>query len=132
MELNSKYVNGGKKLKSFVDRIVVKSKKKDVNIPLIEEITKYLSIEKAKIEEQKNKIKLISASNTPKKSNLKNSKIQELNVIHQRDKIDIGSTVKLLETKQTGRVEEINGTTITVVFGFIKMKVDINKLMWVG
>lgn len=129
METNSKFVNGGKKLKTFVDRFQSKSRKKDVNQPLLEEIKKYLTVEKSKIEEHKLKDKLISAvKQNPKK---KQKTIQTEQDIHQRDKIKIGSTVKLIETKQTGTVEEINGLILTVAFGFLRLKVERQKLSFV-
>jgi hypothetical protein len=37
----------------------------------------------------------------------------------------------LIETKQSGTVEEITGSLCTVVFGFLKMKVEKEKLMWI-
>jgi DNA mismatch repair protein MutS2 len=56
--------------------------------------------------------------------------LKPLNDPHQRAKIVIGSTVKLIETKQTGTVENCVGDAITVVFGFIRMKVEREKLSW--
>lgn len=120
MEVNSKFINGGKKLKSFIDRFQVKSRKKDINQPLLEEVRKYLMVEKAKIEEAKLKEKLKSA--IPQKETNKKKKSQKPEQdIHHRDKIQEGSTVKLIETKQTGTVEEINGNILTVAFGFLRL-----------
>ena len=129
MENNSRFVNGGKKLKSFIDRYITKSKKKDINTPLLDEIRRYLSIEKGKIEEQKLKTKLMQAVNPSTKKSKKVPKTVIDNF--HREKIVIGSTVKLIETKQAGKVEEINGTIVTVAFGFLRMKVDKEKLMWI-
>jgi DNA mismatch repair protein MutS2 len=129
METNSKFVNGGKKLKLFIDRFQAKSRKKDANQPLLDEIKKYLTVEKSKIEELKLKDKLVLATkNNPKK---KQKEIKPELDVHQRDKIKIGSTVKLIETKQTGTVEEINGLILTVAFGFLRLKVERHKLSFV-
>lgn len=129
METNSKFVNGGKKLKLFIDRFQAKSRKKDANQPLLDEIRKYLTVEKSKIEELKLKDKLVLATkNNPKK---KQKEIKPELDVHQRDKIKIGSTVKLIETKQTGTVEEINGLILTVAFGFLRLKVERQKLSFV-
>ena len=49
----------------------------------------------------------------------------------ERIKIKVGSTVKLISTKQSGTVDEINGELVTVLFGFMRMKVEKEKLMWV-
>lgn len=128
IERDNKYLNAGKKMISFIDRFTVKSRKKDVNKPLIDEVTKYISVEKSKIEEAK-RIVLLKAKAPIQKNNTKRPQKPTADP-HQRAKIVIGSTVKLIETKQTGTVESIVGDTITVVFGFIRMKVEREKLIW--
>ena len=50
---------------------------------------------------------------------------------YQRHKIVVGSSVKLISTKQSGTVESIEGETLTVTFGFLRMKVEREKLMWI-
>jgi len=128
IERDNKYLNAGKKMLSFIDRFTVKSRKKDVNKPLIDEVIKYISVEKSKIEEVRRTVLLKSKIATPKNSPKRVQK--PLNDPHQRAKIVIGSTVKLIETKQTGTVENCLGDAITVVFGFIRMKVEREKLSW--
>jgi DNA mismatch repair protein MutS2 len=128
IERDNKYLNAGKKMLSFIDRFTVKSRKKDVNKPLIDEVIKYISVEKSKIEEVRRTVLLKSKIATPKNSPKRVQK--PLNDPHQRAKIVIGSTVKLIETKQTGTVENCAGDAITVVFGFIRMKVEREKLSW--
>jgi DNA mismatch repair protein MutS2 len=128
IERDNKYLNAGKKMLSFIDRFTVKSRKKDVNKPLIDEVIKYISVEKSKIEEVKRTVLLKSKIATPK--NAPKRALKSLNDPHQRAKIVIGSTVKLIETKQTGTVENCVGDAITVVFGFIRMKVEREKLSW--
>ena len=51
---------------------------------------------------------------------------------YQRDKIVVGSTVKMIETRQSGTVEEIKGHLLTVTFGFMRLKVEREKLMWIS
>ena len=128
IERDNKYLNAGKKMLSFIDRFTVKSRKKDVNKPLIDEVIKYISVEKSKIEEVRRTVLLKSKIATPKTTPKRVQK--PLNDPHQRAKIVIGSTVKLIETKQTGTVENCVGDAITVVFGFIRMKVEREKLSW--
>jgi DNA mismatch repair protein MutS2 len=130
MEKNSSFITLGKKMQTYIDRFQSKSKKKDINAPLIDEVKKYLTIEKSKIDSKNLSIKLKTQVN--KASVSKNKKVQAPKVdIHQREKISVGSIVKLIETKQTGTVDEINGTQITVVFGFLRMKVEREKLSFV-
>jgi DNA mismatch repair protein MutS2 len=37
----------------------------------------------------------------------------------------------LISTKQSGTVEAMDGENVTVTFGFLRMKVEKDKLMWV-
>ncbi len=129
MERDNKYVNLGKKLKTFIDRYQSNTRKKDANKPLIEEVKKYLTVERGKIEQVKltEKLKSEVNANNPKKAKPGKPEIDT----YQRDKIKVGSVVKLIETKQSGSVEEISGTIVTVTFGFLRMKVEREKLMWI-
>lgn len=129
MERDNKYVNTGKKLKSFIDRYQTKARKKDANQPLLDEIRKYLAVERGKIEEAKLAEKLKAEVNAKKPKKAKPGKPQA--DPYQREKIAVGSTVKLIETKQSGTVEEISGPMVTVVFGFMRLKVEKEKLMWI-
>ncbi len=128
-ERNNKYVIAGKKMLSFIDQFVVKSRKKDVNSPLLEEVKKHLTVEKTKIEEAKRIEKLKAQVNQKpsKKPKANNSEKDP----YERHKIAIGSSVKLISTKQSGTVEAMDGENITVTFGFLRMKVEKDKLMWV-
>jgi DNA mismatch repair protein MutS2 len=128
IERNNVYLNSGKKMKSFVDRYVTITRKKDPNKQLFEDVRKYLLVEKSKIEESKRKLELISAAAQPIKKVKKT--IPQVDT-YQRDKIVVGSTVKMIETRQSGTVEEINRHLITVTFGFMRLKVEREKLMWV-
>lgn len=127
---NNKLVAFGKKMKNFVDRYNVKSRKKTVNDKLIAEVNKYLAVERTKIDSaiQSKKEKERKAAAKP---SAKRKKVQAERDKFQRHKIKINSKVKLISTKQVGVVEEISGNNITVAFGFMRMKVDRDKLMWV-
>lgn len=127
MEQQSKFVNLGKKLKSFIDRFQGKSRKKDVNQALLEEIRKYLTFERAKLDDHLLKERTLQKAKTQHTK----KKIEPEKDTHQRHKIVLGSTVKLIETKQTGTVEDVNGDLITVSFGFLRMKVERQKLSFV-
>jgi len=131
IERNNLFLNSGKKMKTFIDRFQTKSRKKDANSPLLEEIRKYLLVEKSKTEEAKRKVELKTAVNTPQKPSKKQKVAEPEKDPHHREKIVVGSTVKMIETKQTGTVEEIKGHLLTVTFGFMRLKVEREKLMWV-
>lgn len=128
IDKNNKWLILGKKMQNYIDRYVTGSRKKDANTPLFEEIKKFLAVEKGKIEDVKRKEKLKTAvAKTVKKAKQAPPQKDE----YQQDKIVVGSTVKLISTRQSGTVEEINGNMIHVVFGFLKMKVEREKLMWI-
>lgn len=132
IEKNNLFLNAGKKMKGFIDRYQTMTKKKTANQALLEEVRKYLLVEKSKLEEAKKKTQLIQASSnkptvTPKK---KKKQVPEVDMF-QRDKIKVGSKVQLIDTKQKGIVEEMKGPILMVVFGNLRMKIDIEKLQFV-
>lgn len=119
----------GKKMKTYIDRYNTRSRKKTINEPLMEEVRKYLAVERTKAEEAKNALK-IKASQKKKSKPGKPQPPQE--DPYKRDKIKVGSKVKLVATKQSGTVEEADGNSITVTFGFARMKVERDKLQWIS
>jgi DNA mismatch repair protein MutS2 len=119
----------GKKMKSFMDRFQTKTRKKDANKLLLDEVKKYLTVERSKIEEAKLAEKLKAELNLKKPKKVKPGK-PEVDP-YERAKIKVNSTVKLIETKQSGTVEEINGEMVTVTFGFMRLKVERQKLMFI-
>jgi DNA mismatch repair protein MutS2 len=122
IEKNNRFVHLGKKMAQFVDNFNNKSRKKTINDELIGEMTKFLKMEKSKIDgiQIQEKIK----KSIPKKIQNIDPERDE----HQRAKIIVGSQVKLISTKKAGTVQLIDGEQITVLFGFMRMKVDRNKL----
>lgn len=131
IEKNNVYLNAGKKMKQYIDRYQTRSRKKDINNPLMEDVRKYLLVEKSKIEETKRKEELMAKAGIPIKKPKKKKNAEPEKDPYQRDKIVVGSTVKMIETKQNGTVEEIKGHLLTVTFGFMRLKVEREKLMWV-
>jgi DNA mismatch repair protein MutS2 len=81
------------------------------------------------LEDADRKEKLIKAaqSSKPKKKKIQKPETDP----YQRHKIAVGSSVKLISTKQSGTVESIEGETLTITFGFLRMKVEREKLMWI-
>ena len=129
-DVNNKLVGFGNKMKTFVDWYNVKSRKASVNDKLIAEVNKYLAVERTKIDAA-----LMSAQQKVNqealKPNAKKKKVRPEQDQFQRHKIKLNSRVKLIATKQVGVVEEVSGDNITVAFGFMRMKVAREKLMWV-
>lgn len=126
---DDKLISLGKKLQTFIDEYTTRSKKKNINDPLLEDVKKYIAREKSKIEALKNaeRLKKTQLADTKKK---KYSKPITTKDVYNQGKIILGSTVKVISTKQKGIVEEINGDEMTVTFGFVRMKINKSKLMW--
>ncbi len=124
-EENSKFVSLGKKLQQFINEYVTKSKKKAVNASLMQEVKKYIAVEKAKIEVAKKEEVL------KKQSKKKKSKPSKRAQQYHQDKIKEGSTVKMISTKQKGEVEQVEKNDIIVTFGFARMKVKRESLIWI-
>jgi DNA mismatch repair protein MutS2 len=127
-ESENKYISLGKKLATFIDNYQTRARKKDANAELLLEVKKYIAVEKNKIEEQ------LNVEKAKKAVVRKKGKINQTTVAkdpYNQKKIAIGSHVKMLTTKQQGVVEAIEGSTVTVAFGFMRLKVNLSKLMWV-
>jgi len=130
---NERFIQLGKKTSAFISRYNGRSRKKTINDSLLEDVRKYLAVEKSKIDEvqiiQKTKAAIKHA---PKPLSKKQKKITKpVSDNHNREKIKVGSQVKLITTKQAGIVEEIKGDQLTVTFGFLRMKVELGKLTWI-
>lgn len=128
-EKNNKWLSLGMKMQSFIDRYNPNSRKKDANKLLLEEIRELIALEKGKKEDSRRKEKL--KAEVADNKVVKKKKIMVEEDKYQQDKIVAGSTVKLISTKQSGTVEEVIGNQITVAFGFMRMKVEREKLIWI-
>jgi hypothetical protein len=113
---------------TFIEKFNVKSRKKDANNALFEEIRTFLRLEKSKtelkIQQEKQKELEQKQSKSPKK--IKKQIVEE--DLYQQAKIKIGSTVQLISTKQKGTVESMTGKNISVIFGNARLKVELEKL----
>jgi len=128
IERDNKLINSGKKLTSFIDKFNSSSRKKSRNDALMDEIIKYLAVEKAKVDRKNLPPKQNTNSYKSKSNNVKSDPIKEE---YHQDKIKVGSSVKLISTRQIGTVESIDQHYIVVLFGFLKMKVERSKLIWI-
>ena len=127
-ESNNKQLIAGKKMLGFIDKFNLKSRKKDANHALIDEIRTFLRLEKSKIElkEQQENQKILEQKQSKSLKKVKKQIIEE--DLFQQAKIKIGSTVQLISTKQKGTVESMTGKNISVIFGNARLKVELEKL----
>lgn len=119
---NNKLITTGNKFQLFIKKYNTKNKK--ANKKLIEEITKYIAVEKTKTEES-TKLSILKAKEALPKKKTKKAKKEKL-----RKPIVVGSQVRLKQGgKQIGEVLEINKEIATVLFGLFKTKVKKEKLV---
>jgi DNA mismatch repair protein MutS2 len=119
MERNNKYLNHGRKLVQYIESYNLRTKNKE----LLDDVKKYLAMEKTKIEDvrkQKSIQKSIVKQREEKKA--KDRRTEE---------IKVGSTVRLENTKQTGKVIEMDKGQAVVAIGVFKTKVDLGKLEFI-
>lgn len=119
---NNKYITNGKKLVQFVEKYQTKNKK--ANKSLIDELIKFLAVEKSK-QEESNKLAILKAEKgLPKK------KVKKKKKAKPEKPIRVGSQVKLRQGgKQIGEVVAIDKNIVTVLFGMFNTKVELEKLI---
>ena len=119
IQLHELQLSAGKKMLEFIEEFKnVKNKK--VNLELIDHVMAYLK-------EQKTKKEVKKKNNKPKKK-LSKKQVES----YQQEKIDLGSQVKIIATKQIAIVEEIKGNQTTLSIGNSRIKVALDKLVWVS
>lgn len=122
--------SAGEKMLQFVEKYQLKSTQKKRNQELIDELVKYLHSEKSKIEAVRMKTE-IAKKNQQKPQAKKRKTISKQEDNKQLSKIKLGSIVKLIETKQSGTIEELKGSNAVVSIGNMRVKVALEKLMWI-
>jgi DNA mismatch repair protein MutS2 len=123
IEANNHLINRGKKLTAYIDRFDLKPKS-PLNKTLIEEIRKYLTVEKSRIVDAEKAELLKKKAEARKNATKKIKPNQEL--------IKVGSTVRLSRGgKQRGTVIACEGDKITVAFGVFKTKVPLSDLVFI-
>jgi len=119
IERNNKYLNHGKRMAQFIESWNLKAKNKE----LLDELKKYVVVEKTKIDEERKQ------KSIQKKISQKGQE-KEKKEAH-RDRIKTGSLVRMMNTKQTGTVLEIENGQAIVAFGVFKTKLDLGKLEFI-
>lgn len=125
-EKHNDQLNRGRKLSQFIDRFKtanIKGKKKPDNKGLMDDVIKYLTVEKTRIEEAK------IAEELKRKAE---EKRQPKKPKPNQERIKVGSTVRLIKGgKQRGTVLAIDETKVTVAFGNFKTIVELTNLAFV-
>lgn len=119
IERNNKYLNQGRRMAQFIEAYNLRAKNKE----LLDEVKKYIAIEKTKIDEERRTKSL--------KKKVEKSRGEEQQKQRHKEAIKVGSLVRLQNTKQTGTVLSIEANQATVAIGVFKTKVDVSKLEWI-
>lgn len=116
IQIHETQLAAGKKMLEFIAKF---KNSKDQNKELSNEFMLFLK------QQKKNEVK--KKSNKTKK---KLSKKQE--ETYRQEKIEIGSKVKIISTKQSAIVDKINGNQVILNMDNIRIKVDLSKLIWIS
>lgn len=127
IDKNNDLLNKGRKLAQFIEKystgkIRGKGPDKNANQELLEDIRKYLAVERTRIDEQLREEELKRRAEAKKNP----GKIKP-----NQKKIEVGSTVRLIKGKQRGQVIEMDGSKVTVAFGNFKTIVELSQLAFV-
>ncbi|MEY3085829.1 MAG: hypothetical protein RL037_2009 [Bacteroidota bacterium] len=124
----NKEIQAGKKMLAFIQRFDVKSRKKNANEVLLNDIKSLLSLEKSKQTFKAIEKKKVTQQQNKKISSNEHAKVLDL----EQDKIKIGSLVQLVSSKRNGTVESIDGRKVTVIFGNARLKVGLENLKFLS
>lgn len=122
IEQNNKQLAAGKKMLQFIEKFNLKSRKKDANFQLLEEIKNFMKLEKSKTEVKIQQQR--AEKQSPKITVAKQKKQETLN----QHLIKIGSSVQILGTNRIGIVDKIKEKYLEVIFGNALIKVEREKL----
>jgi DNA mismatch repair protein MutS2 len=121
-ESNNKAINAGNKMLLFIDRY----KLKGVNKAVLEDVKKYLAIEKSKKEKKKLEAKTNKEKSQPQvKKKLKAKKQSKKG---PSKPIVVGATVRLKSGNQKGEVVELTDKEAVVLFGNFKTRVNASEI----
>lgn len=132
IEENNVQLQRGQRLSRFIDRYKLGKGTGQHNKEVLKDIKEFLTRERTKIDEAAKAEKLKQQEKEKRKKAKAKAHAARNKPKHHRERIKEGSQVKLLRTKQKGTVLSMDGTSVTVAFDFIKMKVELDQLAWVG
>ncbi len=120
-ENNNEALHRGRKLQQFIDKYESGSRNK----ALLEDIEKYLAVEKTK------RLENDAAKQAKKRTHsVQSSKRRPKHFI---ERIKVGSTVRLRNGgKERGEVIAMHKNAASVMFGAFKSKIELEKLSWVA
>jgi DNA mismatch repair protein MutS2 len=126
IERNNHFVVLGKKMNDYLNSFVVGARGKTANTALMEDIKKFLTIEKTKRLEA---VKREKAKTLANKAKAKPNNNKEAKIIPSPS-IQIGSRVKIDKSKNLGTVEAIDlkNKTAVVVSGILKFTMPLDRL----
>lgn len=121
---NNKSINAGKKMLQFIERY----KLKGANKALLEDVKKYLAIEKSKQEKKRLELKSKKVKQTEAKKVKPKAKAKPKTKKSPPKPISVGSTVRLKTGNKKGEVVELSPKEAVVLFGNFKTRVHITDI----
>jgi DNA mismatch repair protein MutS2 len=122
IDKNNRQLNYGNKVEQFIEKYNLKSHNRE----LFGEVKKFLAIEKTKIEDRANALKL----KAEKKASDPKPKRQKENLQKKKPvkPVILGSVVRLINSSQQGQVVELKDKDAVVLFGNFKTKTKVDDL----
>lgn len=122
IDKNNRQLNYGNKVEQFIEKYNLKSHNRE----LLGEVKKFLAIEKTKIEDRANALKLKAQKkvSAPKPKRQK----QQLQKKKPVKPVILGSVVRLKNSSQQGQVVELKDKDAVVLFGNFKTKAKVADL----
>lgn len=126
IEKNNKALSNGKKMEQFIQSYRMKGHNKK----LLEEVKKFLAIEKSKIVKKKEqaKHKKTEQVQTAPAKRPKRKKVPAADTPKPPKPVEVGSVVRMQNSSQKGEVVEIKGKEALVLFGNFKTKAKVADL----
>ena len=134
IERNNHFVVLGKKLNEFVNDYTLGAKGKAKNAAVLEEVKKFIAIEKTKrielINKEKQEKEKAKAASMQQKSGKNNVRKAKIHVDEQAQPVVVGSRVKIDQSKNLATVESIDekGKMAVVVSGALKFTMPLERL----
>lgn len=123
IEKNNKELSLGKKMGQFIQSYRLRSKNK----ALLEEVKKYLAIEKSKLVKKKEQSKV--KKDVPKPNVKPKRKPKQRSTPEPAKPVELGCIVRIKDSSKKGEVIELKGKEATVLFGNFKTKVKVSELV---
>ncbi|MEX2597338.1 MAG: MutS2/Smr-associated SH3 domain-containing protein [Salibacteraceae bacterium] len=124
IEKNNKTLAHGNKMSQFINSYRLKGQNKK----LLDEVKKFLAIEKSKVVKKREQAKNKTRQSTENQKKTRNKRLKANEKMRPLKPIEVGSLVRIKNSTKQGEVLEVNGKDAIVLFGNFKTKAKVSEL----